>query len=336
MENRDSHSRRRTLWDDTDNISGSELLVRETVHEHYDRSHTLLGSTNETNFLNTYKPEGCPYCGSVSYFKFGKTKNNINRFKCKDCDGVFTPTTGTIFDHRKIPVTEWVEYLLNLFRDVSITAGSWNNRNAFTTSRYWLEKVFLVLDGIQDKIVLSGDIWFDETYISERKSDIELKEDGQKYRGHSRNQYCIGVATDGTTSVVLFEGMGHPSSQRTFETFAKHIAPGSRLIHDKEKSHLKLITELSLDEQVFSASAIKKLPSKENPLQEINKVHSRLKHFLRAHSGFNREDLQGFLDLFAYVMNPPEDRYVKVSNFLNLALTNHKILRYHDYYKASP
>jgi hypothetical protein len=38
---------------------------------------------------------------------------------------------------------------LNLFRNVSVITDSWNNKNAFTTSRYWLEKLFLILDGYQ-------------------------------------------------------------------------------------------------------------------------------------------------------------------------------------------
>ena len=38
---------------------------------------------------------------------------------------------------------------MNLFRNVSVITDSWNNKNAFTTSRYWLEKLFLILDGYQ-------------------------------------------------------------------------------------------------------------------------------------------------------------------------------------------
>jgi len=52
-------------------------------------------------------------------------------------------------------VSEWMEYCLNLFRYLSVTTDSWNNRNAFTTSRYWLEKLFLVLEGYESDIVLA-------------------------------------------------------------------------------------------------------------------------------------------------------------------------------------
>lgn len=332
MSKRDTTSRRRTPWDGLNNISESQALITTTIHESYDQKHPSLIASGEADFINSQIPDGCPICGSVHYVKNGKTRNGIIRYLCKDCASSFTPTTGTIFDQHKISVKEWVEYCLNLFRHVSITAGSWNNRNAYTTSRYWLQKLFLILDGIQDNIVLSGDVWLDETYISEKKGDIDVKDDGTKYRGHSHNQYCIGVATDGKTTVLLLEGMAHPTSQMTYDTFCKHIEPGSKLLHDREKSHAKLVKDLSLTEEVYSAAEIKKLPSKENPMQPVNNAHSLLKGFLHAHSGFNREELQGFLNLFAFLSNPPYSYEEKVDIILNLAFKNHKTLRYRDFF----
>lgn len=102
---------------------------------------------------------------------------------------------------------------MNIFRHVSINADSWNNKNAFDTSRYWLQKLFLTLEDTQRYIILSGTIILDEAFIPAREGDLELNEDGTKLRGHSRNQYCIGVATDGENTLYLYEGMG--ASQRT-------------------------------------------------------------------------------------------------------------------------
>ncbi len=46
---------------------------------------------------------------------------------------------------------------------ITVNADPWNNKNAFETSRYWLEKLSLLIDPCQDGIVLSGKVWFDET-----------------------------------------------------------------------------------------------------------------------------------------------------------------------------
>ena len=87
-----------------------------------------------------------------------------------------------------------MEYCHNIFRYVSLNADSWNNRNAFSTSKYWLETLFLTLEGSQDNIVLEGTVWLDETYYSVLIKDRERDANGNLLRGLSRNQICIGVA----------------------------------------------------------------------------------------------------------------------------------------------
>lgn len=115
-----------------------------------------------------------------------------------------------------------MEYCLNIFRYVSINADSWNNRNAFTTSRYWLEKLFLVLEHYTEDIMLDGRVWFDETFYTIRSDDIQVKEDGTKPRGLSKNQLCIGVACTKNHILCLLEGTGQPTARKAHMTFGNH------------------------------------------------------------------------------------------------------------------
>ena len=142
--------------------------------------------------INSYISTKCLFCGSTAFKKFGLSSNGIQRYRCRS-GRTFLSTTGTIFDERRISISEWLEYCLNLFRHVSITADSWNNKNAFTTSRYWLQKLFLTLEDSQKGIILSGTVWLDETYYTVRSEDIVYHEDGNKLRGLSRNQICIQI-----------------------------------------------------------------------------------------------------------------------------------------------
>ena len=152
--------------------------------------------------INSYEPQMCPYCGLDSFIKVVFDPNGIRRYRCK-CGKTFKPTTGTIFDSRKISVSEWIEYCLNIFWYVSLNADSWNNRNAISTSKYWLEKLFLTLENTQNNIVLEGTVWLDETYYSIIMRDRERDENGNLLRGLSRNQICIGVATDKKHAVCI-------------------------------------------------------------------------------------------------------------------------------------
>ena len=45
---------------------------------------------------------------------------------------------------------------------------------------------------------------------------------------------------------------------------------------------------------------------------------------------FNRDDLQGYLDLYAFVVNPPSDYLEKVEKLINLVFENPKSLRYRE------
>ena len=324
-------SRRKTPWDGEIELTATQAFLKENYEARYGFHHRKVGDSDEARMVNDYVPTKCPYCGSEHFKKSGYTGSGVQRYKC-NCGKAFLPTSGTIFDEHKLSISEWMEYCLNLFRHVSITADSWNNKNAFNTSRYWLQKLFLILEGVQDNILLSGTVWLDETYYRVLSSDVEHNADGSKLRGISRNQMRIGVATDNHQTLFLLEGIGKPSQKTTYATFKNHIKPKSTLIHDKEPAHKKLVEELALKSISYASTDLKDLLDKDNPLYPVNRAHAVLKMFLNAHSGFLREHIQGYLNLFALVTNPPHEMLEKIEKVVNLAFVNPKKLRYRDFY----
>ncbi len=325
-------SRRKTPWDKKENRTPMQEFLYKHYREHYEERHPILTETGETELINSYVPSECPHCASVLMKMNGYTRNGVQRYKCSDCKQTFTPVTRTIFDGHKISLSEWMDYVLNIFRYVSINADSWNNRNAFTTSRYWLEKLFLVLESYQQSLVFTDKVWFDETFYSVRNENILRTAEGNKLRGLSVNQMCIGVVCDKSSTLCIFEGYGQPLQQKTYELFKDHIATGTTIIHDKDKAHRKLVKELHLQSIEYDSRELKRLSDKENPLNRVNRIHYLLKSFLYAHTSFNRDSIQGYLNLFAFVMNPPSNHLEKAEAILDLAFRNQKILRYRDFY----
>lgn len=324
-----SKSRRTTPWDDSPRPTPVQRFIKVHYQTRYEERHQPLDETGEAEMINSFEPKHCPFCQSESFIKYGHDRNGINRYKCV-CGKSFKPTTGTIFDSRKIGICEWIEYCLNIFRYVSLNADSWNNRNDISTSKYWLEKLFLTLENSQSNVVLSGTVWLDETYYSLMLRDRIRDENGNLLRGLSRNQICIGVATDKKHTICFFEGFGKPSQKRSYETFKDHIASGSTLIHDKEKAHKKLIEKLELKCVSYSSSDLKGLADSENPLDPVNRIHCLLKMFLNAHSGFCRDEIQDYLNLYSFVINSPSDHLEKVEKIINLVFENPKSLKYRD------
>lgn len=326
-------SRKETPWDGMERTAIQEF-IRSNYVDDWDDRHLKVGQTNEADLINSVVPSSCPYCKSKTIIRKGMNGNRIQRYLCKQCNRFFVPTTGTIFDEHKISIREWIGYSLNILRYVSITADSWNNKNDFKTSRYWLQKLFVVLESYQVDIILSGKVTLDETFYTLRSEDIELNPDGSRPRGLSKNKMCIGVACDTQKIYCAYEGQGKPSQRGTLAIFKDHIVPGSTLIHDEEKAHKRLVTTLDLVSESYNSKDLKLLDDKKNPLRRVNEVHARLKDFLNAHPSFIREELPGYLNVFSFAMNPPHNKLEKMEVLLNLAFQNRQIIRYRDFYKA--
>ena len=108
---------------------------------------------------------------------------------------------------------------------------------------------------------------------------------------------------------------------RVWDAYGPHIAEGPHLIHDMERSHAVPVEKLGLRSTAYGSKEISKLPDKDDPLHDVNRLCFLLELFLNSHSGFGRERLGGYLDLFHVMMNPPADKIKKATLVLNRAMS---------------
>lgn len=324
-------SRQNTPWDSKQDKSILEDFIQNKYRENYKQKHLKLSETDEAKIFNAIKIKSCPYCNSEKFIKKGFSENGIQRYYCETCHRKFTPSTGTIFEGHKISVSEWIEFLLDIFNHGSANLTSKVNKNSISTSIYWLHKVFLVLRGYQDNIILSGQVYIDEMCYKVITSDI-IKINGKEPRGISKNQICIGIGYDGNNTIAIVEGVAKTSEAKTVRTFESHIESKSTLIHDEEKAHSILIKKLFLNSVAYNSQDLKGIPDKENPLNPINKQCFLIKQFLNSHSGFNRDDLQDYLNLYCFINNGNSNKLEKVFEFLELALNTGVSLSYRKFY----
>ena len=327
-------SRRNTPWTHKrEDATPLETFIDETAERNYIAKHPFVSASGEDKFLNSYKAETCPYCTSHRIVKNGKSNTGVIRYKCNDCGKRFNILTGTIFQDHKLPISEWITFCTNLINYQSFTAISYINLNSYTTTRYWISKIFLMLKDWQKDIVLQDEIYIDETYYTIRKPDIELKSDGTNYRGLSKNKMCIGIGCDKYGNVMAkMEGHGKTSKQKTVNAFEGHIKEKSYMIHDEEKAHKVLIKEYDLTDEVHNSKLCRGLPDSENPLNLINQECNELKRFLRNHRSFIREDIDDYLNLFIFMRDKKLSTYEKVEYLLDRAIRTHEVLKYRDEY----
>lgn len=327
-------SRKATPWDNQQDVPPLEFFLKQKYQSNYTHKHLHIIESEETDFLNSFVINQCKRCNSTSFKKRGYSKSGIQRYFCQNCQRYFTITTNTIFENHKVSVSEWIEFLLNTFNYQSFKAISLVNKNSIYTTKFWIYKLFLVLHDYQNDTMLQGNVYIDETYYSVASKD-RLTRDGKEYRGLSVNQMCIGIGYDGTNVYARFQGFGKPTNKMTLATFESHIKAGSNLYHDKEKSHQSLVQSLNLIDHRFDGNEIKKLSNNDNPLNQVNQVCYLLKRFLNSHSGFNRDDIQEYLNLFCYIMNPPVNQLEKVRNLINRAVYLSKSLKYREIFSKS-
>lgn len=305
------------------------LFIEENIVRWYIEKHPKAGPS-EIGFINSIPIEGCPRCGCPRVRRFGRRKDGIQTFQCLDprCRKRFNPLTNTIFDSRKIPLTEWAEYLIHLFQYHSVTTAALDNRNADSTGFYWLEKVFLVLKGYQDSILLDDFVWIDETYVSEKRSKLVRKADGSRLKGLSRNQRCVYCATDGKAATLVVGGVGKPSKKGAANAYLPHVQGFSHIVHDGEKSHSPIVSATGSTETVIPTWMTKGVGDEDNPMDEINRVHRFFKKFLSRHVGFERSSLQDWANLFSFIWNGPNEPKVKAMIFISMAVRKPGLLRY--------
>ena len=224
--------------ENNNSLSDLASFYDDTKYEWYVAKHRK-SSPGELDLLNSLPIECCPHCRGAHFKKSGYHGK------------VLSPLTGTVFDAHKIPISEWIEYMIHLFEFHSLSSSARDNRNAKTTGKYWISKVFAVLSDSQQDILLSGRIYLDETYFPIMPKNQSKKSDGKHYRGLSRNKICVVTATDGTDVFLAVCGRAKPSRARILEAFEGHIKSGSMLIHDGENSHRILIETFGLTKEVY-------------------------------------------------------------------------------------
>ncbi len=72
----------------------------------------------------------------------------------------------------------------------------------------------------------------------------------------------------------------------------------------------------------------------EPPLDPVNHIHYLTKRFLHSHSGFDRSQIQDYLNLYSFILNPPFDMLEKVEILLNLVFQKPKLLRFRDQFNV--
>lgn len=267
----------------------------------------------------------CPRCGSYDCSFNGHTPDGKQRYICHVCGRPFTILSKTIFHSSNKDFDTWARYLVMITFNVPLEMMEETLNISHPTALLWRHKVFATVSDYQERLVLHGRVWIDETYIFD---STVLHEDGYKRkRGLSKDLICIVVAID-TEGNAYAEICGHgkPSGSRIYNALRKHIDPKATIIHDGEKAHSKLIAELGCSSEAYIAD---NSPKYLKQMALINNMCAWLKRYLFRFIGMDLGYLQDYLNWFVYLYRVKQaaDKWPKVQRILRhliLTETTHK------------
>ena len=101
-------------WTGVSIVEPFQQLIENTTKRDYEHRHPSSKLVDEAFYLNRYNLTRCRFCNSESIVKNGHSENGIVRYLCKSCGRRFNILTNTIFDNHKIPISEWVGFLLDV------------------------------------------------------------------------------------------------------------------------------------------------------------------------------------------------------------------------------
>lgn len=112
------------------------------------------------------KIDCCQICEGNNYIKYGKY-NEIQRYRCKDCNKTFSKTTNSLWSYSKKLPNKWIEFLELTFEKKSLRICSEKLNISLVTAFYWRHKVLhgLKMDKIPHK--LSGNIYVTKWIMKE-------------------------------------------------------------------------------------------------------------------------------------------------------------------------
>lgn len=323
-------------------LSGSALLKSEDRFDRaggasfvskWEKNHPKFGEGKFSELIRQLRPARCRKCGSRNIRLVQSNGVSLPRWLCLDEGVTFNVLSGTIFEGAKLPFDEWLEFLMSIGGMSSFGIAALTGKHAWKTIKYWMAKAFVILRDYQKSIVLGGKVWVDETVIALSSRFQKRDSDGKRLRGNSKNNLNIAVATDGVNVIARVVSLGMADENRIFEALSTHITPGSAIFHDNAVNHGRLVRELGLESVVHPSAKTRNLPASADPLEKINHIHYLLKVFLKAHGRFRRDELQGYLDLFTFLMNPPEGRWTKACRLIEMGMKTLVVKRYADYFQ---
>ncbi len=300
-------------------ISAAKQLNQNELEELSSKLLTILNSYSaDKSFTGK-----CQRCGGNHTIKYGKDKNGKQKYKCNDCNTVFSNTSYTVVSKTHHDMSTWKKYVECLLQGVSLVKCAHACKISVQTAFVWRHKILNALQKDQDNRLLGGIVETDDTYIgisykgNHKKSKTftmprKSFKRGTDSRAQIGSKACVMCAFERNgQSYVEVLGKGQPTIAMLSHSFSNRILPESIVISDKAIGIKNYFKNNNKGIQLIQLQAHIRPKNMNDPpevkgafhIQNINNMHYRIKKFLQPYNGVSTKYLNHYMNLFAWIEN---------------------------------
>jgi len=263
-----------------------------------DPEHKIIAALEQRLIDN---PE-CPHCHSGVINRHGK-KNNMQRYRCKNCLKTFTATTHTPLARLRYK-EKWLDYLEGMLSSKVLRQAAADYNISLRTSFRWRHR-FLQLPTEMKATWFEGIVEADETFFAySEKGSKRLARKPHKRgtkvgkRGRSKEDW-VPVLTVRDRGKHTFDTiLASTSAQDINKQMTGTIEKDSVLCTDGYKSYIQIAQENDLVHKRLNLSAGIRVIDKVFHIQNVNAYHSRMKNWVNGFHGVATKYLDHYLGWF--------------------------------------
>ena len=284
----------------------------------------------------------CPHCHSKHIVKHGKY-NDIQRYKCKDCNSFFMRTKNTVLFKTRKNIKIWIKYLKCMLdkkplREIQVICGI-----SLRTAHKWRHKILDILSKMSDDTKLNGIIESDETFTAvsykgnhKNSKNFVMPRKAHKSgneihtRGLSSEQVCIFTAVSlNNLSYGKVSNLGKPTWKKLFNVLNEHIEKGSILVTDDFSGYDKISNELDLEHISIKSGTHRNGTFN---IQSVNSYHSEFKRLINSYfKGVATKYLNNYIAYHTLLFKSDYDKSNKIIDLQDNVFKT----KYYDTFKGS-
>ena len=276
----------------------------------------------------------CPHCHSTQIRKNGHYKNGTQRYLCKDCHATFTSTHGTILANTKLPALVWLKYLIIMDQDEDLRDCAHYAGVSLKCSFYMRHKILNAMSNQMNDVQLEGIVELDEMSVNISYSGNHVKQNccnklprnsykrgrkGQKHKYDDKITDAVQIAgaVDRSGNIYLKVakiGTTSLDSETVKKVYGQVLKHATTLCTDGLYVYRELSKEYGLQHYSFPKKSKEKRGIYH--INHINYIHSKIKEYMRKHTGISSKYLDEYLSLIAYTIKNKQRNLH--DNFVNI------------------